>query len=177
MGKARRVFYVISGLLTIFFGVLMHISFGEEYLLVLRILELMLFIRGIRLMIYYTTMARHMVSGKVILYEALFFLDLAFFTMNLDDVPQMYAMLYLVAGLALSGAIDILRTSEIRRLESGHWKYQIFTGSVKLTISVFCLLSLNSPRTLVNLYSLGLVHSGAARIAAGVRRGAIVYID
>lgn len=177
MGKARRVFYVISGLLIIFFGVFMFISFGEGYRLVLLILETMLFIRGIRLLIFFFTMARHMVSGKVILYEAFICLDLGLFTLNLDDVPQVYAMLYLLAGLALSGVIDILRTREIRRLESGHWKYQVFTGIVKIATAVVCLFSLDSPLILVSVYSLGLVHSGVARIAAGVRRGAIVYIE
>ncbi len=177
MGKARRVFYVMTGLLTIFFGLFMYVTFGEEYKLVIVILEVMLFFRGIRLLFYFITMARHMVSGKVILYEAIFFLDMGLFTMNLDDVPQVYAMLYLIAGLALSGVIDILRTREIRRLESGHWKYQVFTGVVKIGISVFCLLSLNSPHILVSLYSFGLVHSGVARVTSGVRPAAIVYIE
>lgn len=177
MGKARRILNVLTGLLIIFFGIIMLTSNGEAYRMVLFILEMALIIRGVRLLVYYLTMARHMVGGKVILYEGIFLLDIGLFTVNLDELPLMYAMLYLLAGLAVSGIIDMLRANEIRLLESGRWKYQFFTGIVKIGVTVICLFSLDSPISLVSVYSFGLIHSGAARIGSAVRRGAIVYIE
>ncbi len=177
MGKARRVFDILSGLFTILFGCIMLSGMDSAYNVMLFFLELALLFQGVRLLSYYFSMARHMVGGKVILYEGLFFLDIGLFFVNIDDLPKMYVLLYLAIGLAISGVIDLLRANEIRLLEAGHWRYQAFTGIVKVTATAICCLSLGSAFTLVSVYSFGVIHSGVARIVSAVRPGAIVYIE
>lgn len=177
MGKARRVLHVISGVFAILLGLLMVISGGDAYRIVLIILELTLIFRGIGFLSYYFTMARHMVGGRVVFYQGVFMLDIGLFIAGLHNLPRVYAMIYLVLSLAIDGAVDLLRTREILRLESKRWKYQVFTGTVKIAISVVCMLFFDSPAILCFIYGFGLVHSGVARISAGVRRSAIVYIN
>ena len=177
MGKARRVFNVLTGLFTILFGLFMFSGQNRAYTAMLFFLEFALIIRGVRLLVYYNSMARHMVGGKIILYEGIFFLDLGLLFVSIDDLPWMYVMLYLVIGLAISGVVDLLRANEIRLLESGHWKYQTFTGIVKITATAISFASFKYPFILVSVYSLGVIHSGVARIVSAVRPEAIVYIE
>ena len=177
MGKARRVFNVLTGLFTILFGLFMFSGQDRAYTAMLFFLEFALIIRGVRLLVYYNSMARHMVGGKIILYEGIFFLDIGLLFVSIDDLPWMYVMLYLVIGLAISGVVDLLRANEIRLLESGHWKYHAFTGIVKILATVISFASFKYPFILVGVYSFGVVHSGAAKIISAVRPGAIVYIE
>ena len=177
MGKARRVFNVLTGLFTILFGLFMFSGQDRAYTAMLFFLEFALIIRGVRLLVYYNSMARHMVGGKIILYEGIFFLYLGLLFVSIDDLPWMYVMLYLVIGLAISGVVDLLRANEIRLLESGHWKYHAFTGIVKILATVISFASFKYPFILVGVYSFGVVHSGVARIVSAVRPGAIVYIE
>ena len=93
MGKARRVFNVLSGLLTIFFGIIMLDGMERAYSIMLFFLEIALILRGVRLLSYYVSMARHMVGGKIILYEGVFFLDMGLFLVSIDDLPKMYVLL------------------------------------------------------------------------------------
>ena len=177
MGKARRVFNVLTGLFVILFGLFMFSGQDQAYKAMLFFLEIAMIIRGVRLLVYYNSMARHMVGGKIILYEGIFFLDVGLLFINIDDLPWMYVMMYLVIGLAISGVVDLLRANEIRLLESGHWKYQTFTGIVKITATIISFASIKYPFILVNVYSFGVIHSGVAKIVSAVRPGAIVYIE
>ena len=177
MGKARRVFNILTGLFIILFGIIMLDGQERAYTAMLFFLEVALIIRGIRLLTYYNSMVRHMVGGKIILYEGIFFLDMGLLFVNIDDLPRMYVMLYLVIGLAISGVIDLLRANEIRLLESGHWKYQAFAGIVKVTATLISFASFKYPVILVSVYSFGVIHTGVARIISAVRPGAIVYIE
>lgn len=177
MGKARRVFNVLTGLFVILFGLVMFSGQDQAYKAMLFFLEIAMIIRGVRLLVYYNSMARHMVGGKIILYEGIFFLDVGLLFINIDDLPWMYVMMYLVIGLAISGVVDLLRANEIRLLESGHWKYQTFTGIVKIMATAISFASFKYPFILVSVYSFGVIHSGVARIVSAVRPGAIVYIE
>ncbi len=172
-----RVFNFLSGVITILFGYIMFDSVGDSYLIVIYVLQTALILRGIRLLIYYVSMARHMVGGKVILYQGAILFDIGIFTLMVGRIPQIYAMIYLVAGLAISGIVDLLRTREIRRLESGYWKYEAFTGTVKVIAAVTSLFFLDSQSFLVKIYSVGLFQSGVGKISTAVRRSAIVYIE
>ena len=102
MGKARRVFNVLTGLFVILFGLFMFSGQDQAYKAMLFFLEVAMILRGVRLLVYYNSMARHMVGGKIILYEGIFFLDVGLLFVNIDDLPWMYVMMYLVIGLAIS---------------------------------------------------------------------------
>ncbi len=177
MDSARRIYNFITGLLMVFLSGIMIYDRAEGYLAVLFCLECSLFLYGIRQIWYYLTMARHMVGGILVFYRGLFFLDAGVFTLNLDDVPRIYAMIYLLAGLAFSGIIDMLQANSARKLQSGHWKYQMFYGVVKVGFTVLSVFFINSVLMLTIIYSAGLLHAAVSRIVTAFRRTAIVYVE
>lgn len=176
MSSSQRIANVILGLFTILLGVIMIIPDDGNYLIVLLLLELSLFFTGIRQLFYYFTMAKYMVGGIYIFFKGLFLLDAGLFAMNMDHVPRQYAMIYLIIGMAFSGAVAILRALETKRMRSAKWKYPVFIGVVEILISVVCLFFLNDPNILSIVYSVGLIHSGGARIITSLQPSAIVYI-
>lgn len=177
MGKARRVFYFVSGVVMLVLCVVLISDPKEGYLPIIYLLELSLILEGIRKLVYYFTMARYMVGGLSVFYKGLFFLDAGLFTITLDDGPRIYAMIYLLAGLALSGCIDLLQANSARRLRAGHWRYQMFYGIGQIAIAGVGLFFLDSVSMLTWIFAAGLLHSAVSRMIMAFRRTAIVYVE
>ena len=177
MGKFERVRNVLIGILTIVVSLVMLLLEPEiSFLIAAIILSFSLLGMGIRLLIYYFAMARHMVGGKIQLYVGLIVLDFGIFTMTLTDVPHLYLILYLLGTHAFGGVIDILRALEAKRNGSS-WKLKTSQGAVNLIVAILCLFSLGSTKLLVVLYCLGLFYSAVIRIISAFRKTAIVYIQ
>ncbi len=66
------------------------------YKIVVAVLSLGLAIAGIKDIIFYFTMARHMVGGKMILIQGVIIFDFAIITGSLANVPKIYILLYLI---------------------------------------------------------------------------------
>ena len=177
MSSAKRVSYFFSGLLMIVCGLIVIWQPEEGYQVVLFILELTLLFRGIRQLVFYFSMARHMVGGISIFYQGLLLFDAGLFALNLNNVPRMYSMLYLVGCMLLSGMTDAARANEERKQKFGHWKYEIVSGGIKILISFICIFHLNSIEIIATIYGLGLLYSAIYRIVISFRRSAIVYVQ
>ena len=175
MGKAKRVSYGILGLLLILCSVLMACLPQYGYQIVLLVLELTLLVYGIKQLLFYFFMARHMVGGIRIFYQSILILDAGFFALSLHDMPRQYVMMYLVGGMLISGFLDAARARDIRRQNSPHWKYTMFSGLVKIGIFFACLFHIDSELLITLIYSVGLLHSGVERIVTAFRQTAIVY--
>ena len=141
------------------------------------ILSLSLFVYGIKTLIYYITMTRHMVGGRIMLYLAVVVLDLGMFTMMLTNIPKMYIALYLVVVYAFSGAIDILRALEAKKYQAPSWRFSLISGIINVVIAILCIVFIGSTNMIVYLYSAGLIYSAIARIITAFRKTAIVYIQ
>lgn len=175
MTAAKRFLNVLSSLVTLLCSVIMLLFPDEGYAFVILFLDISLILYGLRMLVYYFTMARFMVGGIATFYKSIFAIDLGLFVFNLDQVPQKYAMLYLLFGLAFSGAVDILRSFESRRLKTS-WRLHISYGVVKLGTAIVCLFFLNSVRLLTLVYCIGLIHSAILSFFNSFRRTAIVYV-
>lgn len=177
MSIGQRFIHVFTGLLTIALGVFLILNPQAGFTAVAAILSFSLSIYGIRYVIYYFTMARHMVGGKLILYVSIIALDFGVFTASLLDTPNFYIILYLIGVHAFSGLIDILRGLEARSYGGASWKLSIAHGAVSILIAVACVVFLRSVNVLVYIYAAGLIYSALMRIAAAFRRTAIIYIQ
>lgn len=178
MGKLGRIRNVIIGILMILLSIIMLVLEPEEsFLIAALMLFLALLFTGIRLLIYYFTMARFMVGGKIQLYVGLIVLDFGLFTLTMTNVPHLYLILYMLGTHAFGGVINILRALEAKRNGAASWKLKTSQGIVNLIVAVLCLFSLESTRLLVILYCLGLVYSAVVRIISAFRKNAIVYIQ
>ena len=177
MSGGQRIKNVLIGVLIIL-GAVILIAFPEEGIIITAsILSLSLFVYGIKTLIYYITMTRHMVGGRIMLYLAVVVLDLGMFTMMLTNIPKMYIALYLVVVYAFSGAIDILRALEAKKYQAPSWRFSLISGIISVVIAILCIVFIGSTNMIVYLYSAGLIYSAIARIITAFRKTAIVYIQ
>ena len=134
-------------------------------------------IKAIREIIYYFSMARHMVGGKMILFQGVVVLDFALFTASLANIPKAYGLLYLVGIHAFSGVVEILRAMEARRTVEGPWKLKFVHGVIDFLLAALCLIFIRDIGVAVAVYCVGLVYSAIVRIIIALRKTAFVLIE
>ena len=176
MTKWQRIKSVFIGILMIFIGVLMVFMGAEACSLIMIILSLSLTISGLKMLIYYFTMARHMVGGDQILIRGMIIFDIGAIAEKLTNISQIYIMGYLLAIHAFSGFVEILRAVEAKRLDSPGWKLKFSTGIVNIILAVICIVFLRSTSIAVYFYSAGLIYSAIIRIISAFRKTAVVFI-
>lgn len=177
MSSGQRIKNILIGI-AIILGALILIAFPEDgIILTASILSLSLFIYGIKTLIYYVTMARHMVGGRIMLYLAVVVLDLGMFTMMLTNIPKIYIVLYLVVVYAFAGVVSILRALEAKRYQAPMWKLSLISGIINVVIAILCIIFMRSTNMIVYLYCTGLIYSAIVRIVTAFRETAIVYIQ
>ena len=176
MTRIQHLGAFLGGLLTLLCAAILLKLGGEGYGVIVAIISVTLFLRGVSALWYYFTMARHMVGGKRILFNGIISLDFGMFALTLDNVPQLYVVLYLIACHLYAGVVDVLRALEAKRLGSKHWKLNLMYGVANIVIAALCVLSLRSPALLVEIYAAGLIYTGCLRIVTAFRKTAIAYI-
>ena len=130
-------------------------------------------------LVYYFSMARHMVGGKRILYQGLIVFDLGIFTLTMAYNHTVYVILYLLAIHAFAGVVDVMRAMEARRFD-GPWRMDMATGVVNVAIAilaVICGFFLNSMQDIVYIYASGLIYSAVLKIVNALRKTSIIYIQ
>ena len=176
MSLARRIFMVISGILIVLIAIFLVLEPQIGYYVMLAILALVIFIKGVQILIFYIRLARHMVGGLFYLLEAVLFLDIGIFALSLNNIPKIYAMLYLNFGILVSGVIDAMRANEQRKMGAPGWKFQMGLGVVKILIALVSVAFLHSEVALTLLYAIGLGYTGVTRIISAFRKTAVVYV-
>ena len=177
MSNFHRVQNVVIGLCMILCAVIHLAGEDDGCYLVMLILAFSLIIRGIAELIYYVTMARHMVGGKLILFIGVVLVDFGIFTISLADESKVVVVLYLIGFHAFAGLINLLRAREAMRYKSSAWRINMAQGVTSLLILAASLLFARDQGMLVLLYCAGLVYSAVLRIYSAFRRTAIVYIQ
>ncbi|MCR5651377.1 MAG: hypothetical protein K6F86_09385 [Lachnospiraceae bacterium] len=147
------------------------------YKVVVAILSLGLAITGIKDIVFYFTMARHMVGGKMILIQGVIILDFAMITGSLADVPKIYILLYLIGIHAFSGVVEILRAMEAKKTVAGPWKIKFSHGVVNFILAIACLIFIRQSNTALIIYSLGLMYSAVVRFLSAFGRTAFPVIE
>ena len=177
MSKVQKFRSILIGILTILGSVILIAFPDQGFIITAAILSVSLFIYGIRKLIEYCTMARHMVGGRIILYLSIILLDFGMFTMTLTKIPKIYIVLYLLAIYAFSGVIDILRSLEAKKYQNPSWRLNLISGIINIVVAILCVVFIGSTRAIVYLYCAGLIYSAIVRIITAFRKTAIVYIQ
>ncbi len=149
----------------------------KTYIVALAIISFGLAIDGIRDIIFYFTMARHMVGGKIILFQGVIILDFALLTGSLTSIPKIYILLYLIGIHAFSGVVEILRSMESKKTVEGPWKLKFAHGLINFLIAFACLICISRSNTALLIYSLGLIGSAIVRIFSAFRKTAFIVIE
>lgn len=177
MSNFQRVQNVVIGLCMILCAVILLAGEDDGCYLVMLILAFSLIIRGIAELIYYVTMARHMVGGKLILFIGVVLVDFGIFTISLADESKVVVVLYLIGFHAFAGLVNLLRAREARRHKSSAWRINMAQGVTSLLILAASLIFARDEGVLVLLYCAGMVYSAFLRIYSAFRRTAVVYIQ
>ncbi|MCR5402599.1 MAG: hypothetical protein K6E91_02095 [Butyrivibrio sp.] len=173
----QRIRKILVGLVMLVVAVIMIISPSDEkYMFVVGVLALGLAIAGLKDIIFYFVMARHMVGGKMILIQGVIIFDFAMITGSLAAVPKIYILLYLIGIHAFSGVVDVLGAMEARRTVDGPWKLKFSHGLVNFALAVACLIFIRKSNTALMIYSLGLIYSAIVRIFSAFRRTSFILI-
>ncbi len=136
----------------------------NAYMIVVGILSIGLAIAGIKDIVFYFRMARHMVEGKMILIQGVIIFDFAIITGSLADVPKIYILLYLIGVHAFSGVVEVLRAMEAKSTVGGPWKLKFSHGIVNFALAIACLIFIRQSNTALIIYSLGLMYSAVVRL-------------
>ena len=178
MNGFQRVRKVLFGLCMIAVALFLILFPSDEaYMLIVAILSLGLAIAGIKDIIFYFTMARHMIGGKMILIQGVIILDFALITGSLTNVPKIYILLYLIGIHAFSGVVEVLRAMESKKAVEGPWKLKFSHGVINFLLAVACLIFIRKSNTALLIYSLGLIYSAVVRIFSAFRRTSFILIE
>ena len=179
MTKRNRIINILRGVLSILLALLLIIIPNSGLTLVLFIIGIGLTLKGIQTLLYYFSIARHMVDGKLVLCQGLIFLDLGMFTSSIADNPAGFLIAYIAAVDAFTGLVSILHSLESNRNGSLKWRYDFIFGLVSMLLAVIVLIGgfvLKRPYVSVCAYAFGLIYSSVMQITSAFRRNAIVYI-
>lgn len=175
MGKVRRFISILVGVAMIACGVALLLEPEGSLVVVALVLGIGLMAYGVKKLVYYLTMARHMVESLSILLVGVLALDVGFFAITLLDAPRVSIVLYLVGYNALSGVFGIVRGLESKRLES-RWKPRLFHGVINLALAILSLAFMGSEQIILVIFCIGLFYSAAMRIASALKPTEIIYI-
>ena len=174
----QRIRRILVGAVMIFFGILLIVDPSEEsYQIIIGVLSLGLAIAGIKDILFYFTMARHMVGGRMILVQGVIILDFAIITGSMASVPRIYILLYLIVIHAFSGVVEILRAMEAKRTVAGPWKLKFSHGIINFALALACLVFIRKANTALLIFSVGLIYSAAVRILTAFRRTSFILIN
>ena len=149
----------------------------DAYMFVVSILSIGLAIAGIKDIVFYFTMARNMVGGRMILIQGVIILDFAMITGSLASVPKIYILLYLIGVHAFSGVVEVLRAMEARRTVDGPWKLKFSHGIVNFLLAIACLVFIRHSNTALIIYSIGLMYSAVIRLFSAFAKTTFVVIE
>ena len=178
MTGIQRIGKLLIGLGMILVAIILLVDRSDDaYMWVIIFLSFGMAIAGIKDIIYFFTMARHMVGGKMILIQGVIILDFAMFTGSLADVPKFYILLYLIGVHAFSGVVEVLRALEAKNTVDGPWKLKFSHGVVDFALAIACLVFIRNSDTALIIYSIGLLYSAVIRILSAFRKTTFVLIE
>lgn len=177
MSRFNRVKNIIIGLLMLAFALVLALVTDDGYLIVTWTLSGMLILYGLNKLVYFVMMARHMVGGRIILYEGVIITDLGVFMLTLASIPKMYVMLYLLVVHAFNGVIDLLRAFEAKRVGAPSWKVKFALGAFNIAVAITCVVFIRSTQIAVYIFAAGLVPPALIRISSAFRGRSVIRID
>ena len=181
MSKAGRISNIVLGVgigILIVFILSVMLLYSEQYAvaIVILVLCITLIFNGIRSLIFYGNMARHMVGGRMTLYRGLILLDLgAFVLATFSGTENEVIMTYILIFRAVNGIIALLRMIESKKT-GAPWRKLMITAIVNIGCVVIGSIFMSSPEAVVLIYCIGLAASAIARIVSAFEKTAIVYI-
>ncbi len=176
MGRIARLGHALLGIIMLLCALLLAAIPKEGATLVAAILSSMLVVYGIQKIIYYFTMARHMVGGYSLLFVGIIAIDLGAFSLTLLDQPHIPIVIYLISYFGIMGVSGILRAIEGRRFGL-KWGTSLAHGIVSLLLVIACVVSIGNDDIIMTVFSIGMAYSAIRHIATSLRRTDVIFIQ
>jgi uncharacterized membrane protein HdeD (DUF308 family) len=178
MNNFQRIKKILSGLVMLLGSLVLVIDPENGYYVIAFLLSISLLMSGVRSLVYYFTMARNMVGDTSILYTALVMTDLGLFTLTTITIPKIYLICHLLISHAFSGAVDMMKAIEDKRMQATSWRMSFIygLGNLLTAVAAFTCILNQSTALVVEIYCIGLAYSGIMQIASAFRKTAIIYI-
>ncbi|WP_034452834.1 DUF308 domain-containing protein [Butyrivibrio sp. AE2032] len=176
MSNFQRITSIVTAVFMLGFAISLFIDPKSGYVMVVSVLGIALIGYGVGTLIYFFTMARHMVGGKLELYKGVILTEFGYLAYSANDIPRVYVIIYLAVIHLFEGVVEVLRSGEAKA-QGGHWKLKFFHGIVDFALAVLCIIYIRKTNTAVFIYAIGLVYSAAMRIAGALRKSVVVYDD
>ena len=175
MKKLARIKNLLIGIIMITFVVVLLTWPQIGTPMIMMVFGIGLLIYGIYSLVFYFTMAIHMVGGKTIFFRGILLLDLGVFMLAAYQGSDRLIFLYLMVLLAASGAIDLVRALEFRK-QGASWKLRAICGVASIVIMIVGFIYRKNPNTMVYVFCLALLSAAINRIATVFRKTAVIYI-
>ena len=181
MSSAGRISNILLGIgmcVLIWFIIAVMLLYSDRIavLIVIFVLGCSLIVNGLRSLVFYGNMARHMVGGRMTLYRGLILLDLGVFIIGtFSGSENEIIMTYILAFRAVNGIIALLRMIESKKTDAP-WKKSMITAVINLGLVVVGSIFTQSSVAVVLVYCIGLAVTAITRIATAFQKTAIVYI-
>ena len=177
MSLAARIRDIIFGVVLIILGIIFFLFPEEGYWIVAGILGVSLALYGIHNLIFYFSMARHMVGGRRILYFGVLMLDAGGLLLVLYDMPPFYIMIYLIVIRLVTGVIDFLRAFEQKGMGIKAWKWRLLSGIIHVLLAIACAVFIKSANVAVYIYAASLIYAALIRIITAIKtKNAIIIL-
>ena len=173
----QRVASLALGLLMIACGVVLLLVPKEGLIVVAIVLAAALVLFGARLLVYYITMARHMVGGLAVLIISIIALDVGVFGAALVvESPLIATAMYLSTYNTIVGFLSIARGVE-SKLFGSPWVWLIVHGLVSIALAGLCIAFINSNEIIIWVFCIGLFYNAGARLVSVFKPPDIIYIQ
>ena len=176
MTKLQRFGSFLVGLAMMACGVALWLDPKNGLFAVALVLSLSLVLYGLRALVYYLTMTRHMAGGLSLLFIAVVALDIGAFALVFLDNPKLSIVLFLVGHNAYTGVLAIARGIESRLFKS-HWVMNVLHGLVNLALAAACVAFVGSDEVVIAIFCIGLFYAALTRIASAFQPTEIIYIQ
>lgn len=179
MSKFSRVLSVLKSLLMILIGLVILLDTGEpdfNYIVVCSILGLVITFRGFKKLFFYFSSARHMVGGRRILINSIINIDLGLLSFLVLLENQVLAILYMIAVFILLGAIDVLRSFEIKKNGSKTWVIKLIKGLLTIGVGGVCAAFITNDTTFFVVFGCAWIILAIEGLITAFSKSAVTYI-
>ncbi len=176
MRTIKRVENVAAGIVMLIASIILMVSPESGYEFVVVLIDITFLLYGIKMLIYYFTMARFMVGGIMTLYKSIIAIDFGLFVFYMQNTPKRLTMLYLVGLIIFNGVVALLGAFEAKRIDASFWKSRMIKGMVSIVFAIVCLCFWNSAKMVTIIYGISLIYEAFYRIGKAFRRTAIIHI-
>ena len=140
------------------------------------VLGIAIVLYGVRKLVYYITMARHMTGGLSVLFIAVIATDIGIFAAAVISSPQLAIALYLISYNLLAGVLSIARGVE-SKLFGSPWVMHVVFGLIDIALAILCVSFIDSDEILIWVFCFGLFYSACVRLVSVFRPTEIIYIQ